>query len=160
MTVMQPSSGPSPEPGERRRLDHPPSDRYKTDATAAAVRPAAVDASPDATPSRNERLLRAAAVGLAGAITLTLLGGPLSITAGLVAAAGVIGWIVGLVARPGKAMAVVVAVASVALGLVGIWLYAGIEGGALGLLDYLAQVQGILVPAELGVAAVLAAAAG
>jgi hypothetical protein len=41
-------------------------------------------------------------------------------------------------------------------GLVGIWLYAGLEGGALGLIDYLAEVQGILVPVELAAAGILA----
>ena len=43
------------------------------------------------------------------------------------------------------------AIASVAVGLVGIWMFAGIAGGALPLLDYLAKVQGILVPIELAV---------
>ena len=99
------------------------------------------------------------AVGLVGAIAITLFGGPLSITAGLVAAAGVTGWIVGRVARPEKVAAVLIAVASVGLGLVGIWLYAGIEGGALGLVDYLVQVQGVLVPIELAIAGLLAFAA-
>ena len=39
-------------------------------------------------------------------------------------------------------------------------MFAGIEGGALPLVDYLAQVQGVLVPIELAVAGALAAAAG
>jgi hypothetical protein len=157
MVVMHPSSGPSSEPGERPRLDRPPSDRYQTAGTATNAESEPVDAA--AMPTRNDRLLRAVAVGLVGAIAITLFGGPLSITAGLVAAAGVIGWVVGLVARPGKVAAVLIAVGSVALGLVGIWFFAGIEGGALGLVDYLVQVQGVLVPIELAVAGVLAAAA-
>ena len=159
MAAMQPSSGPSPEPGERRRLDHPPSDRYQTAGTATATEPEPADDAADAVPSQQERLARGAAVALVGAIAITILGGPLSITAGLVGAAAVIGWIVGLVMRPGKVPAVALAVASVALGLVGIWLFAGIEGGALGLIDYLAQVQGPLVPIEIGIAGVLAGAA-
>ena len=153
---MQSSSGPSSEPGERPRLDRPPSDRYQTGGTAPQAESGSGDAV--ATPSRSERLLRAVAVGVVGVVAITLFGGPLSITAGLIAAAGVIGWVVGLVVRPGKVAAVLIAVASVALGLVGIWLYAGIEGGALGLVDYLVQVQGALVPIELAVAGVLAAA--
>ena len=92
-------------------------------------------------------------------MAVTVLGGPLSITAGLVGAAAVIGWLAGLATRPLRAAAVAVAVGSVALGLVGIWLFAGLEGGTLGLVDYLAQVQGILVPIELVVAGTLAAAA-
>ena len=104
-------------------------------------------------------MLRGVAVGLAGAIVMTLLGGPLSITAGLVGAAGAIGYVVGAAMRPLRLGAVVVAVGSVLLGLVGIWLFAGFEGGVLGIVDYLLDVQGILVPIELFAAGVLAAAA-
>ena len=50
-----------------------------------------------------------------------------------------------MVVRPGRVVAAAIAVASVALGLVGIWLFAGFEGGALGPVDYLAGVQGVLV---------------
>ena len=87
MAAMQSSSGPSSEPGERPRLDRPPSDRYQAAGTATEAEPGPDDAVP--MPSRNDRLLRAVAVGLVGAIAITLFGGPLSITAGLVAAAGV-----------------------------------------------------------------------
>jgi hypothetical protein len=104
-------------------------------------------------------VLRGVAVGLAGAIAMILLGGPLSITTGLIGAAGAIGWFVGAVMRPGKGLAVAVALGSVALGLAGIWIYAGFEGGVLGPLDYLAEVQGFLVPIELIAAGALAAAA-
>ena len=106
-----------------------------------------------------ERVLRGIAVGLGGAIAMTLLGGPLSIMAGLVGAAGAIGYVVGAVMRPLRGAAVLVALGSVALGLVGIWLFAGIEGGVLGIVEYLADVQGLLVPVELVVAGVLAALA-
>src|SRR6476619_3610760 len=111
MVPMQPPPAPSPEPGERRRLDHPPSDRYGSAAPGgdgdpdAASEPAA-DESP--LPDR-ERVLRGIAVGLVGA-------------------AGAIGFVVGSVMRPLRGAAVLVAVGSVALGLVGIWLFAGIEG--------------------------------
>ena len=123
-----------------------------------------VDAPADddtpATLSRNERIVRGIGVALVGVLAFVVLGGPLSVTVGLVAVAGVIGWLTGMLVRPDKAIAAVIAVASVAAGLVGVWLFAGIEGGALGLVDYLAQVQGILVPIELAVAGALAAAAG
>jgi hypothetical protein len=161
MARMQSSSGPagpSAEPGERRRLDHPPSERYAAVADEAAAAAADEEEAP-AIPPLSERILRGVAVGLAGVIAFAVLGGPLSVTVGLVAAAGVIGWITGMVVRPGRAIAAALAVASVALGLVGIWLFAGFEGGALGLVDYLAEVQGILVPIELAVAGALAAVA-
>lgn len=155
MVAMQPPPAPSPEPGERRRLDHPPSDRY---GAAAPDDEGADDAAADSKaplPDR-ERVLRGIAVGLGGAIVMTLLGGPLSIVAGLVGAAGAIGYVVGAVMRPLRAGAVLVALGSVALGLIGIWLFAGIEGGVLGIVEYLADVQGLLVPVELLVAGVLA----
>jgi len=154
---MQPPAAPSPEPGERRRLDHPPSDRYRP---AAPAGDEGVAAAADETPLPDrERVLRGIAVGIGGAILMTLLGGPLSIVAGLVGAAGAIGYVVGAVMRPLRGAAVLVALGSVALGLVGIWLFAGIEGGVLGIVEYLADVQGLFVPVELVVAGVLAALA-
>jgi len=154
---MQPPPAPSPEPGERRRLDHPPSDRYRP---AAPAGDEGVAAAADETPLPDrERILRGIAVGIGGAILMTLLGGPLSIVAGLVGAAGAIGYVVGAVMRPLRGAAVLVALGSVALGLVGIWLFAGIEGGVLGIVEYLADVQGLFVPVELVVAGVLAALA-
>lgn len=135
-----------PEPGERRRLlDHPPSDRY-------AVAPKAEDAGPA------RRALQAMAAGLIGAAVVAFLGGPLSVTFGLVGVAVVIGWVVGSIVRPSLGLAIGIAVASIALGLVGIWLFARLEGGVLGLTDYFAEVQGPLVLLELGVAGLVAAA--
>jgi hypothetical protein len=87
---------------------------------------------------------------------MTLLGGPLSVTLGLVVVAAFVGWIVASLVRPLVWVAVALAVGSVALGLVGIWLFAGLEGGALGLVDYLGQVQGPLVVAELAAAGLVA----
>jgi hypothetical protein len=158
---MEPSPGPAPEPGERRRLDHPPSDRF---GAASSVTGQVDDRGDDDVeaaaplPDR-ERILRGVAVGLAGAIAVTILGGPLSITAGLVGAAGAIGYVVGAVMRPLRLAAVLTALASMALGLVGIWVFALLEGGVLGIVEYLADVQGILVPIELVVAGGLAAVA-
>jgi hypothetical protein len=90
---------------------------------------------------------------------MTLLGGPLSITAGLIGASGAIGYVVGAAMRPLRLAAVITALGSVVLGLVGIWLFAGIEGGVLDIVDYLGDVQGPLVLIELLVAGVLAALA-
>src|SRR5262245_10311101 len=162
MKSMQPSTGQSPEPGERRRLDRPPSDRYQQDAAAGARGPSAEadsDADSDAPLPARELILRGIGVGIVGAIAMTILGGPLSVTVGLVAAAGAIGWVIGMVSRPLRLAAIVIALVSVVLGLAGIWLYAGVEGGVLGPIEYLAEVQGILVPIELAAAGVLAAAA-
>jgi hypothetical protein len=158
MGPMQPSPGAQPEPGERRRLDHPPSERYRgaTQTTGSADEAGVADLEEAAPLSPTERLIRGVGVGLIGAIVLTLLGGPLSVTVGLVAAAGAIGWLTGLVVRPLRPAAVAIALASVGLALVAIWLYAGIEGGVLGIVDYLAEVQGILVPIEFAAAAGLA----
>ena len=60
--------------------------------------------------------------------------------------------------RP-PARAATVAVGVVLLGLAGIWLFGRWEGGVLDPIEYFAEVQGILVPFELVVAAGLAAAA-
>lgn len=141
-----PAPPPPAEPGERRRvLDHPPSDRYK--AAPAAAR--------DAGPAR--RAARALVATLVGAAVIAFLGGPLSVTLGLVVAAAVIGWVVGSISRPSLGVAVGLAIGSVALGLVGIWLFARLEGGVLGLPDYFAEVQGPLVLVELAVAGLIAA---
>ena len=87
-----------------------------------------------------------------------LLGGLLAFSAGLLvvwAAAGtVVGWAtqlgggsaLGSPLRP--AMAVALALIGVALGQVGLWWYAGTEGGVLPLVDYLGQTFGVLVPAQ------------
>jgi hypothetical protein len=142
-----PTTSAPPEPGERRRvLDHPPSDRY----------PAAPVRATDATAGGGA--LRALLVALAGAAIITFLGGPLSVTIGLVGVAAVIGWVIGSIVRPSLVLAEGLAIGSIALGLVGIWLFAGLEGGVLGLPDYLGQVQGPLVVIELAVAALVAAA--
>lgn len=78
-------------------------------------------------------------------------------TFGLLGIAAVVGWAVGSLARPSLGLAIALAVGSVALGLVGIWLFARLEGGVLGLPDYFAQVQGPLVFVDLAVAGLVAA---
>lgn len=144
------------EPGEARRaLERPPAERYleQERATAAQAEGAA------AGPGTRSPLPTALAIGAGGAVVVALLGGPLSMTAGLVAAAAFIGWLVAAVGRPGRVAAVAIAVAAVGLGLVGIWLYARLEGGSLGIVDYLLQVHGPLVPLHFGAAAIAAAGA-
>ena len=144
------SRGPSapPEPGERGRvLDRPPSDRYTEPAR-----------EPSADTPVSGRMPQALIAALVGAAVITFLGGPLSVTVGLVGVAAVIGWAIGSIVRPSLGLAVGLAIASVALGLIGIWLVARLEGGVLSLPDYLGQVQGPLVAIEIAVAAIVAAA--
>jgi hypothetical protein len=146
-------------PGERR-LQRPPSERYRTPEPEVPDRPA----------SRRRGLVLGALAALVLAAALVIAGGLLLITAGLIAIAGIGGWAVGLAVRvaAGSTLsrrdrmgaAVALAVAGVVLGQLGLWGYAELEGGALGLIPYLAEVFGFLVPLEVaaaGVAAWLAA---
>ncbi len=136
---------PGDAPGERR-LDRPPSDRY-----AAAPEP------PTSIPSQRGRVAIAALIAVLGALAITVGGGLLAITAGLVVAAIAIGWGVGTVLALGPVerrpattwWAVAIAVLGVGLGQVGLWLVARQEGGVLSLVDYLAETFGFLVPLEL-----------
>jgi hypothetical protein len=155
---------PSGAPGERR-LDRPPSDRYR--ATAATGSPAAdLPMAPSApAPGADDR--RSPARGIAfgtlaavvGAVVLALLGGALAVTAGLLVVAAAIGYVVGLVTVVGAAdtmsrrarpwIAATLAGLGTLLGQVGLWLIARAEGGVLAPMDYLGQTFGPLVPAEL-----------
>src|SRR3954469_349666 len=69
------------EPGDRRpQLDRPPGDRYLPRDNAGTEAPIAWPAIP---------------VALGGALAYTILGGILSITAGLIVVAGFVGWLLG-----------------------------------------------------------------
>jgi hypothetical protein len=152
---------PDTAPGERR-LARPPSERYRD---AGPVPEPDTDGVPtNGSAGRAVAFGALAAIGVAAAITV--LGGVLLVTAGLIVVAAVGGWVVAAAVRAGTApalrrpqrswAAVILAVAGVAVGQLGLWLYARYEGGVLGPLDHLAQTYGILVPLELGVAAVAA----
>jgi hypothetical protein len=135
------------EPGEpRRRLDRPPGERYG--------RPN--DAGGDGD-SRTMAWLPVA-IGLGGVLAYTLLGGVLAVTAGLIVVAGFVGWILGkLISPPWRAA--VAALATIVVGLLGVWLFGRVEGGVLDPLTYLDEVQGWpLVLVQLVVGAGLAAA--
>lgn len=98
------------------------------------------------------------AAALVGAGALTVLGGVLAVSAGLIVVAGAAGWAVAIALRAGSGarltrsrrarLAIGLALASVALGQLGLWLYARSEGGVLEPLDYLAQVFGPVVVLE------------
>ncbi len=103
-----------------------------------------------------------ALVAVAGAAVLVVFGGVLSLSAGLLVVAGAIGWAIGRTvavnAGPASApttrsiVAVALALDSVVLGQLGLWLHSLGQGGALGLVDYLAEARGLLVPIEIGLA--------
>ena len=144
---------PPPAPGERR-LDRPPSDRYRDlpDASAAAAQG-----------SIGRGIAGGFLIGLAGAVATVVLGGVLSLSAGLVVVAAATGWAVGTATRIGAGDAIdrdrrawlglVLAVVAIVIGQLGLWLYARTEGGVLTLPEYLAQTFGLLVPVQAAVAA-------
>ena len=145
-------------PGERR-LAHPPSDRYRD--VQAEVSPGL-----DATASSGRAVTFASIAGLAGAAAITILGGALAISAGLVVVAAATGWAVaiglrvgagGHLSQSGRArMALTLTLTAVALGQTGLWVYGRWEGGVLAPLDYLWEVFGLLVPLQFVAAAVAA----
>jgi hypothetical protein len=149
-----------PTPGERR-LAHPPSDRFR-----AAEEAAAAALAPVRPVSAGRGLAYAALVVLGGAVAVTILGGVLTLTGGLLVVAALIGWGTAWALRIGAGstiprgrralIAASLALLAVAGGQVGLWLYAGSEGGVLPLLDYLGQTFGPLVPIEAAIAMAVA----
>jgi hypothetical protein len=143
-------------PGERR-LERPPSERFRATDTD--------DAPPTAT-SAGRGVALGALAGLVGAAVLVVLGGVAAVTAGLIVVAAAVGYGVGVAVRTGSGsslrratrsgLAAAIAGLAVALGQLGLWLYAQAEGGVLSLPDLLGQVYGVLVPIELLVAVVVA----
>ena len=144
-------AGDGREPGERRRrLERAPGERYAD--------------APEASPDSGGRSAASSAgqafvVAVVSAALIALLGGPLSLTVGLLAVAAVGGWLIGSLLRPAVATAVALAVGAVIVGLVGVWLFSRLEGGVLDPIAYLGAVHGPLVIVELALAGVAAAAA-
>jgi hypothetical protein len=148
---------PANEPGERR-LARPPSDRYRPTVSEPA------ESSSVGSPARG--ILFGDMVGLLGAAAITLAGGLVTITAGLLVVAAVVGWAVAvavaygagasLTGRTRTLISVLTALISVGLGQVGLWLLARGEGGVLPLIDYLGETFGILVPLQLAIAGLVA----
>jgi hypothetical protein len=153
----EPRAGQPQVPGERR-LAHPPSDRYRV------TEPETATAEPIGSVVRGVAF--AVTLAVAGALVITLLGGVLAISAGLIVAAAATGWAVGLGLRAGARatvsgtgrirLALALAIASIVVGQLGLWLYARAEGGVLGPLDYLGETFGLLVPFELLAASIAA----
>jgi hypothetical protein len=148
---------PANEPGERR-LARPPSDRYRSTESEPA------ETSSVGSPARG--MLFGDVVALVGAVAITLSGGLVTITAGLLVVAAVVGWAVAmavaygggpsLLGRTRTLISVLTALISVGLGQVGLWLLARGEGGVLPLIDYLGETFGILVPLQLAIAGLVA----
>ncbi|MEP6639683.1 MAG: hypothetical protein ABJC39_10080 [Chloroflexota bacterium] len=150
------------DPGERRRLARPPSDRYRAAEAAAAEAD-----RPDPAASIARGVAVAAVVAIVGAAAIVILGGVLTLTDFLLIVAGFSGGGIGVALRWGAGdrfgrhrdrafVALALAFAAVALGQLGLWQYARIEGGVLGLLDYLGQAFGPLVLLEFAAAGVVA----
>ena len=148
-------------PGERR-LDRPPSDRYGV-TDEPAVPPGSGEPGAAGQGSRPRALVSAIAAAAGGGLMITVAGGLLTMTAGLVVIAALLGWVVGALVGLGasaspdrqrrRVLAVGLAIGGVALGQVGLWLLARQEGGTLDPVAYLAEVFGALVPLELALAA-------
>jgi hypothetical protein len=161
MAAMPPADDEPEQPGERR-LARPPSDRYRESA-APDVAPQASTA-PTGSPARGVAF--AVIAGLVGAVLTVLLGGRLTVSAGLLVVAAVTGRAVALalvagagvsLRSPGRAwLAAGIAVGGVLLGQVGLWLFARTEGGVLPLPDYLGETFGLLVPIQVGLALAIA----
>jgi hypothetical protein len=155
---MEPEPGPRQQAPGERRLARPPSDRYR----AALPEPE----EPDRPMSTARGVGYGLAAAIGGALAIVLLGGVLAVSAGLLIIAGASGWAVGAGIRAGGGatllaprrwqLAVILAIASVLLGQLGLWLYAQSEGGVLGVVDYLGETFGLLVPLQLLVATVVA----
>jgi predicted lipid-binding transport protein (Tim44 family) len=141
-----------------RRLSEPPSARFDR-------RPPTGDGSderlPGAASALRGPLIRASLAGAIGAVAIVTVGGVLASTFGLLLIGGITGTVVGLlVARaavpdntatpiPRRTVirvAVAVALVGVALGDLGLWLFALTEGGVLGPIDYLWTTFGPFVP--------------
>lgn len=148
MAAMDDPTTTNAEPGDRPprqpiRLDRAPSERY------------ARETAPEA--GERGRVARALAIAVAGAAIIAFLGGPLSMTGGLLVVSVFVGILLGSTLRPRTAAAVGLAVGSVVVGLLGVWLFSRVEGGVLDPLAYLADVEGPLVPMQLLLAAASAA---
>jgi hypothetical protein len=122
------------------------------------------DDRPDPSPTRAVGLGSLTAV-LVGAI-LAVLGGPVSLSAGLAVVAFFMGRLVGSMVRVGAgdtlssparvSVAIVLSLLGIAIGQIGIWLFARGEGGALDLGTYLFDAFGPLVPLEFMIATLTA----
>lgn len=167
-TLPNPSQ---PGGGERRRLDRAPGERYgKGDGGAGGAGGGAGGTRELGGGPGREAVIRAFLVADAGALAFFLVG-LMDLGAGLAAVAAFIGWVVALAlvwsgrdaiprARTRMGIAAALGAWSIVAAILADWVYAMIQGGVLGPLDYVAQRYGIVallcVAAAAGVAAVRA----
>jgi hypothetical protein len=129
-----------------------------------SARPAARPDDPPPSPARAFGLGSLTAIILAA--ILAVLGGPVSLSAGLAVVAFFMGRLVGSMVRLGAGntmssparvvLAVLLSLGGIAIGQIGIWLFARNEGGALDLGAYLFDAYGPLVPLEFMIATLAA----
>jgi hypothetical protein len=163
---------PAPSPtvgGERRRLDRAPGERYAKEGGGTGGGGGGTGQGKRGGAGR-PAVIRAFLVADAGALAFFLLG-LLDLGAGLLVVAAFIGWVVALalvwsgrdVIRPARtrmSFAATLGAWSIVAAVLADWVYALIQGGVLGPLDYVAQRYGIVallcVLAAAGVAALRA----
>lgn len=111
-------------------------------------------------------ILLAAVAGALGSAASIALFAVASVSAGLLVVAALTALLVSEALRAGaggtltprlrRVLSLSTAIESVVVAQIGIWLYARSEGGALGLIDYLTQTFGPLVPLQFAIAALVA----
>jgi hypothetical protein len=103
---------------------------------------------------RGRALGPALAAAAVGAAILFVLAGPLGVTSGLLIVAVATGWITGLALKAQGAAgpagrrvgtAVAIALAAVVIAWAATWAFSRVQGGALGPIDFLAQVYGAML---------------
>jgi hypothetical protein len=127
MTTTEPGDSP-----RRPQLERPPGERYRRSELGAGR---------DASAGRLAAVWQPLAVVLGGAVAYTLLGGVLSVTAGLIIIALFVGWLIGKLVSP-PPRAALVGLCAIVVGLLGIWLFGRLEGGVMDPIAYLDEVQG------------------
>jgi hypothetical protein len=148
-----PHASPPPEPGDR-----PPPGLLARAPGARYASTARVEGGSASRASATRPALVGVVVAAIGAAILVVLTGPLSVTTGLLLVAAAVGWAIGLAVKLGggaalgggrsAAIAVVLALGACVVGWVGAWAWSRATGGALGPVDFLGEVYGILVPAQ------------
>jgi len=98
----------------------------------------------DVATRRLDEILVPVAIVIGTSVAFVILGGILTVTAGLVIVAAFLGWLTGhLVSPPGPAA--IVALVAIVAGFLAIWLFGRVEGGVLDPIAYLAEVEGPVV---------------
>jgi hypothetical protein len=145
------------DPRASKPLETPPSQRYVDAARPAGSGGSDADAA-DGGPSLRRGVAFGGGVALFLAGLIVLFGGVFAFQAGLIVVALFLGRLTAIAVTAGagtsispnarRLLSVGLSLAGVAVAQAGLWLWAGIEGGVLGPIDYLGQVYGALVPLQ------------